>query len=73
MWNLQYNRDVDLLECVQRRATKIIPGMEPLSYKDRLRELGLCSLGKKRQREDLSASSLSVSEGGLQERIGQTL
>ena len=31
---LRYRRDVDLLECIQRRATKMIQGMEHLSYKD---------------------------------------
>ena len=39
MWRLQHRRDVDLLECVQRRATKMIQGMERLSYKNRLKEL----------------------------------
>ena len=33
---------MELLESIQRRATKMIPGMKHLSYKDRLRELGLC-------------------------------
>ena len=28
MWSLQYKRDMDLLECIQRRATKMIHGME---------------------------------------------
>jgi len=27
MWSPQYRTDVDLLECAQRRATKIIQGM----------------------------------------------
>ena len=44
----QYRRDTDLLEHTQRRVTKIIHRMECLSYKDRLRELGLCSLEKRR-------------------------
>ena len=48
MWSPQYRRDMDLLECVQRRATKMIQGMEHLSYRDRLRELGLFSLEKRR-------------------------
>ena len=44
MWSPQYRRDMDLLECIQGRATKMIQGMEHLSYEDRLRELGLLSL-----------------------------
>jgi len=37
----QFRRDVNLLDCVQRRATKMDQGMEHLSYKDRLKELEL--------------------------------
>ena len=47
MWSLQYRRDVDLLECVQRRATKMNQSMEYLC-EDWLRELGLFSLEKRR-------------------------
>ena len=46
MWSPQYRRDVELVEHVQRRATKMIQGMDHLSYEDRLRELGLFSLEK---------------------------
>ena len=42
MWSSQYRRDMDL-ERVQRRATKMIQGMEHLPCEDRLRELGLFS------------------------------
>ena len=45
-WSPQYKRDIDLLECVQRGATKMIQGMEYLSYENRLRHLGLFSLEK---------------------------
>ena len=40
----QYRRDMELLECVQKRATKMIQGMGHLSYEDRLKELRLFSL-----------------------------
>ncbi len=46
MWSPRYRIDVDLFECIQRRATKMVHRMEHLSYKDRLRELGLFSLEK---------------------------
>jgi len=48
-WDPQYRKDVELLERVQRRATKMIRGLEHLSYKDRLRELGLFILQKSRR------------------------
>ena len=39
-WGPQYRKDVKLLEQVQRRAMKMIRGLEYLLYGDRLRELG---------------------------------
>ncbi|KAJ7423477.1 hypothetical protein WISP_33736 [Willisornis vidua] len=63
LWGPQLREDTDLFEQVQRRATKMIKGLEHLSYGDRLRELGLFSLEKRRLWGDLIVAFHYV-EGG---------
>eukprot|EP00061_Rhincodon_typus_P008284 g30756.t1 len=52
-WSLCYRKDIVKLERVQKRFTRMSPGLEGLSYRERLNRLGLYSLERRRLRGDL--------------------
>ena len=51
-WKPYRKKDIDTLECIHRRATKIIPELRDLSYEERLKKFGLTTLETRRLRGD---------------------
>ena len=52
-WSPYYRKDIIKLERVQKRFTRMLPGLDGLSYKERLDKLGLFALEHRRLRGDL--------------------
>ena len=71
-WSLYLVQDIQAVERVQRRATKLVPGLTQLPYESRCQCLGLQTLEEKRVRGDISrpssccmATRTSTTQGSL--------
>jgi len=53
VWSPRLIKDIKLIENVQRRATKIIPGMKDKDYAARLKEFKIPSMNYRRERGDM--------------------
>ena len=70
-WVPHFKRDVDSMERVQRRATRMIRGQQGRPYEERLWDLGLFSLHKRMLRGDLVA--IYKLAKGDQRALGESL
>jgi hypothetical protein len=53
IWNPYFKKDIEMIEKVQRRFTKIPTQLKSLPYEERLHKLGLTTLEKRRERGQL--------------------
>jgi ribonuclease P/MRP protein subunit RPP40 len=53
VWSPHTQGDIDILEKVQRGATKLVPSLRKLDYEDRLKAMGLTKLELRRERGDM--------------------
>jgi len=53
IWSSHYQKDIELVEGVQRCATKLIDDVRNLHYEERIKKLNLMTLEKRRHRSDL--------------------
>ena len=52
-WAPHYQKDLIMLEKVQKRATRIVSGLKTLDYETRLKALNMFSLGRRYKRGDM--------------------
>ena len=53
VWCPHKQKDIDLIEQVQERATRMVPGLKGMTYDERLNKLGIIRLVERRFRGDM--------------------
>jgi hypothetical protein len=53
VWSPYHQGDIDMMERVQHRATRLVPGFSKLTYEERLKRMNLTTLKQRRQRGDM--------------------
>ena len=53
LWMANYKKCKQILENAQRRATRLVPELHGMSYRERLMELNLSTLEYRRKRYDI--------------------
>ena len=71
MWRPYRKKDIDTLECIQRRATKIIPELRDLSCEERLIECGLTTLATRMLRDQIEVFILTEICFSLSRKIAE--
>ena len=61
-WSPWTAADRDTLEKVQQRAVRQVSGLQGLTYEEKLKELGICTLEERRHRADMAMVHRILSE-----------
>ena len=69
VWNPYLVKDIVAIENVQRRATRMLPGMKDKPYEERLREVNLTSLSYRRSRGDM-IETFKIIKGYYDKEVG---